>query len=155
MAKQEAWVGIDPGGTTGVCVLDREGNILDTEQLKFDQLIDCFSNLVADYDIKHVVVENFITFGHKAMQQTGSKVPAARVIGAVNVWAKLMKLPVTLQMSSILPIAEKWSRINFKKAGAHKDTHWVAAYLHVFYWMVQHQIIKTQFAKEAENEAKH
>lgn len=87
-----------------------------------------------------VVIEDWRLFGKLAKQQAGSKMEAARVIGAIESWCAKFNVDATLQPSSILPIAEKWS--GMKMTGPHSSSHHISAFNHAWYYLQKNNIIK-------------
>lgn len=126
---------IDPGKDTGWAAF------LDGLPAKFDIIrgLDAFddflSNYVHTYGMPDLVVyESYLLFKHKAVQQSGSKMEASQVIGKIEFWAKMLRIPVVKQPSSILPIAVKWSKL--KMPSDHKNSHHISAYNHGWYYLV-------------------
>lgn len=132
-------LGVDPGDTTGIAVLTLDGQLQWFFQYSEDALLDYLSNL-APAMYKHVAIENYITYKH--VNQSGSKQIAARVIGMVTTWARLNKIPYSLQMAAVLTIAERWSKMIPR--GAHDNTHWIDAYNHAYYWLVTNEYIESR-----------
>lgn len=148
--KEDAYIGIDPGDTTGVAIVDKEGKIHDTDQVAKEDIEAYLMAIPLVYNVKLVVVEEYIVYGHKAQGHRGSKLTASQVIGIVKMWAFYNKIPVVMQMASILPIAEKWSGKSMKGT-AHSSTHWLSAYLHIFYYLHKRGLAKSRLQKEMDN----
>lgn len=149
------YLGIDPGDLTGVALVSDSGSILDFDNYTFDGLTSYLTTLSVTFGQTHVklhriVMENYVVYGHKAQQHTGSKVQAAQVIGVVKYWAKQHNIPVTLQMANILPIAYRQSGIT--PTGAHKYEHWKDAANHVLYYMYQNKLAKTKVERDLERQ---
>lgn len=127
-------LGVDPGKLTGIAVVDYKGNLYEYMNATADEMKKLLANEDFTSDIDHIVMEHFILYGRKAKAQTGSKMPSSKVIGMVELWASMNKIPIKLQMANILPIAMKQGGI--KPKGSHKKNHWIDAYNHVYYWLV-------------------
>lgn len=134
---------IDPGKSSGLALLSTNGDLQWAWNYTEDDLLNYLKNLPTGL-ILHVVMENFITYRHKASKMTGSKQEAAKTIGMVQTWAKLNDLPVTMQMANVIPIAERWSKV--KPIGDHSKTHWTYAYNHGFYWLVTNRYTEARSA---------
>lgn len=133
-------LGLDPGDTTGLVVVDYSGKILEWENIPDDEINKQLIKFAERYNFNKAVAEDYRVYGHKAQAHQGSRVPAIKVLGALSIWAQMNKVHVTLQPANILPIARKWSKANPK--GSHKDLHYMDAYNHVFYWMVRNGLAK-------------
>lgn len=144
------YLGIDPGDLTGVAVVSDSGGIMDFDNLNSDQMME-FLEKVKQYEpIHRIIMENYIVYRQRAQQHTGSKLVAAQVIGIVKFWAKQNNIPITLQMSHILSIAQKQSGLIPR--GAHKVNHWVDAANHVYYYMYQKKLIPTPLERKLASE---
>lgn len=130
---------IDPGHGTGWATISKEGATLATGITRSrDELYEVLKEI--PHTVEVVVMEDYMLFGHKVKQQSGSKLETVRVIGAVDSWAALRGIPVVLQPASILPIAKRWTGIKY--SGAHKDGHHASALLHGYYYMYDKGILK-------------
>lgn len=127
---------IDPGLATGYSVwLDarpgRQGDVRGMS--KFDDWLVEYVGKYGKPDI--IVMEKFELFRWKAEKQSGSNMPASKVIGKVELWAKMHKIPIVMQAPSILPVAQKWSKI--KMPSNHDQSHHIAALNHAVYYLVK------------------
>lgn len=150
--RQKVVMGIDPGDLTGVAIVEHSGASVYIANIPAEDMPD-FLLTNSDYLKKlvtHIVYEDYLLYGHKAKQQTGSKFKAVQVIGQLRMWAKMNNIPMTSQQARILSIAEKWSQITPK--GKHQDTHFVDAFNHAFYWLVKNGLAKTRLEREQERQ---
>jgi hypothetical protein len=135
----------DPGETTGWCYQDKE-NTLDFGQAKglteLIQVCDKFKGVV-----DHVVIEDYKILGQKAMSHSGSRVPTIQMIGYLKAWAitEGLKEP-TLYPARLKPIQQK--QTGMKPIGAHKDNHWVDAYNHGRWYLIQEHGAQTALEKK-------
>lgn len=143
------YLAFDPGGTTGWCKFSDEGYPLDWGQDTFDELIDhCDEWAKEQWDA--IIYEDFVLWGHKAKQQTGSRMPASQAIGIIKTLIRKTGAEAVVQDSSILQRAQQWTQ-KFP-TGAHADTHWIMAYNHGSFYLINKGIRKT--ALEIEQEKK-
>lgn len=151
--KSKVLLCIDPGGTIGICIFDSEYRVVRQEQVVAANFSDYLIQVGHEYEVAHVVVEDYIIHGKKARAHTGSRVPAAQQIGKVELMAKVWGCGMTKQPSNILSIAQKWSGVSM--AGDHSKTHWVSAYLHGYYYLKNKGLIqsKLQIEEEAKRKA--
>ena len=128
----------DPGETTGWSVFNRLGQQSDYGQAKGrDELYKVLETIGP---VPHVVIEDYTLYQHKAIQQSGSKLEAVRVIGAIESWATINKSRITRQPASIKAIAQMWSGV--KPKGAHSKNHHVDAFNHGYYYLQKEGFIK-------------
>lgn len=139
----------DPGETTGWCYQNPDEILGFGQASGLAEVIDVCEQHKGKVD--HVVIEDYVVLGHKAMSHSGSRVPAIQVIGYLKAWAIQQKLKVTLYNARIKPIQQKQTQM--KPIGAHKDNHWVDAYNHGRWYLIQNKLAKT--ALELEWEKKH
>jgi len=132
-------VGIDPGNTTGWAAVDsKDGTIKELRHIPFDEI----SKFLATYDwsqVNRVILEDFRLFPNKAKEQSGSDFQVVQVIGMVKQVLSDKNIPLIMQMSSILPIAERQAGIRIPKK--HSESHKIVALLHTRFWMIGHNLI--------------
>lgn len=132
-------LGVDPGNMIGIAITElRSTNILELDQVKFDDFMGWLTSLDTE-GIKYVIVEDFRLFKNKAKEQTGSDFQSVQCIGMVKFWARQHNIPMILQMSSILPIAERQAGLKMPKD--HSESHKIAALLHIRFWQIQKGLI--------------
>jgi hypothetical protein len=131
--------GFDPGNTTGIALVDGE-EILEMLMLPFD---DCLE-WILQYDwsnVSTIVCEDFRLFRNKAQKQVGSDFQSVQIIGALKIISKKYEIPLIMQMSSILSIAER--QVGLKMPTNHDQSHDVSALLHVRYYQIRQGIYKS------------
>lgn len=101
-------LGVDPGGTTGLCLAEYLGRIdiqpLISMNLRWDNWTEELINLLLEWKPRVTVCENFIVYQNKSDDLRGSDVPSAQVIGALKGWMAhpltRYSVSLTLQMAS-------------------------------------------------------
>jgi hypothetical protein len=88
----------------------------------------------------HVIMEDWIT--KQNAQLGGDRLEVVRVIGAVEFYAYLRNIPITLQPNTVKGIAYRWAGLT--KAGSKKDSHERDAYCHGVYYLQRQGIRKPQ-----------
>ena len=137
--NQSSWLlAFDPGESSGWATYSATGEFINAGICRSRE--EVYALLKEVGPVAKVVIEDYRLFSHKAVQQSGSQLETVRVIGAVESWAALNNISVTLQPASIKSIAEKWSGL--KPKGAHKNTHHIDAMLHGHYYLQRTGIIK-------------
>jgi len=100
-------VAVDPGGTTGLCLVNESGEILDSAEIK--PLADVMKWL-RESSPDHLVVEDF--FGG-VMRNYKDPV---MVIGIAHLFSQETNTPITMQSPAILP---KWTKKVASVPGRH------------------------------------
>ena len=123
----------DPGNTTG-WVYQNPQKMIDYGQVP--DLVGVI-NVCEEHKgiVDQLVIEDYVILGAKAMSHTGSRVPAIQVIGYLKAWAIQNKVPVKLYPARMKPIQQK--RTGKVPKGAHSKNHWVDAYNHGRYWLIE------------------
>lgn len=138
----------DPGETTGWVYQD-ENKMIDFGQAK--GLANLIS-VVEEYrgEIDQFVIEDYIILQGKAMSHSGSRVPSIQVIGYLKAFAIQQGIPVKMYPARMKPMQQKRTQ-KFPK-GAHSKNHWVDAYNHGRYWLIEQGLAKSalQILKEKE-----
>lgn len=132
--------GFDPGLATGYSIWRdaRPAEHGDVRGMaKFDDFLVDFVEKFGKPDV--IVVEKFTLFRWKAVQQSGSDMPASKVIGKIELWARMHKIPIVYQPANILPIAVKWSQIPLP--ANHDKSHHISALNHVVYYLVKNKMM--------------
>lgn len=143
-------VGVDPGNTSGIAIVDGE-EIVDMLQLKFDECL----NWIMEHDwsdTKTIVCEDFRLFRNKAQKQVGSDFQTVQIIGALRLICKQQNIPLVMQMSNILSIAER--QVGIKMPSKHEEGHEISALLHVRFYQIRHGLFKSAGQRKAERLAK-
>lgn len=143
------YLAFDPGKTTGWARFSDEGEAVGYGQLNLDELIEYTNSVLAeDETIQAVIVEDWLLFKKKAAQQVGSRMEASQAIGILKKLATDAGAKFVLQPSNIKSIAEKWTQI--KPVGSHANSHWVDAFNHGAFYLINAGIRKTQLEREHE-----
>jgi hypothetical protein len=146
------YLAFDPGKTTGWARFKDDGSADGYGQVSINELIGlCEQWKVEDLEgdsIIAIIVEDFVLFKHKAVQQTGSKMEASQAIGILRALASATGAKFVLQPSNIKSTAEKFTQL--KPPSNHKNSHWVDAFNHGAYYLINAGIRKTQL--EMDNE---
>lgn len=127
-------LGIDPGGMNGLAWFSSSSGYQLTGFTQVS-LNDFPLWLDAHEPIPDVVVyEDYRLFKGKALQQSGSDMPASQAIGMIKAYCSVRGIKVIKQPSNILPQAALMSQLPMP--ADHSKSHWISAYNHAFYWMV-------------------
>lgn len=135
---------IDPGKDNGYALWEDDGELVTFGQLTIDEMDDFL--LSFDRPVSAVIVEDYRLFKKRAIQQSGSNMPASQVIGKAEMFAAMKGAKFIKQRADVLPIAQKLSQK--KLPTDHSISHQFSAYNHGFYWMVQQGIVKPAIATE-------
>ncbi len=141
-------IGIDPGLMNGIATFYGDGRPKGLGQLTLDEMVEWADSYEPEVSV--LVVEDFVTFKKRALQQAGSRQHASQVIGLMKGFAKRKKAHLVLQPASILDTAVKWSQV--KMPSDHSISHQISAYNHAYYWMVNAGVIETKLVKEISGE---
>lgn len=133
---------IDPGETTGWCVMDEKADVKDFGNAP-GALVGIMEVLEKVSDIDHIVMEDYVILRGKAMSHSGSRVVPVQIIGMVKAWAIRKKIPVTLYAARLKNVQQKHSQVF--PIGAHKHNHWVDAFNHG--WWYCYKELKTVVSK--------
>ena len=125
----------------GVCWWDGDDyRFAGYDQVKLNDLPVWLNSLDPTPDI--IVYENFKLWKHRALQQSGSDLPAAQAIGMIKSYAMIHDITLVDQSPQILGSAAKMS--GMKMPTDHSLSHWISAYNHSFWWLVKHGHKKVQ-----------
>lgn len=86
-----------------------------------------------------VIVEDFRLWKWKAQKQSGSNMPASKVIGKIELWARMHKIPVVMQKPQDKDMGAKWSGIPIPKN--HDKSHHIVAYNHAVFYLVMNNML--------------
>lgn len=143
------YLAYDPGKTTGWARFSDEGEAVSYGQVSLDELMDHLDEMAAVGEpIQAVIVEDWLLFKRKATQQVGSRMEASQAIGILKKFAKDNDANFVLQPSNVKSIAQKWTQL--KPVGSHANSHWVDAFNHGAFYLINAGIRKTQLEREHE-----
>ena len=102
-----------------------------------------------------IVCEDYINFGFKKSAQAWNRNETSQLIGAIRAYGRRHNINVVLQMSNILPMAEKHFQVKMPKN--HDDSHKISAYLHGAEFLLREGLKPSQLERElyASGEATH
>lgn len=138
------YLAFDPGLSTGWArfaddgELERKGTCVGIEEL--------LTFLEAEPKPTAIICEEFKLFKQRAIQQSGSDMIAPQVIGMIKVFQKRWGCPMIMQPANIKPIAQLWSGL--VPVGAHKNSHWIDAVNHGWYYLQKNGILKSRIITE-------
>lgn len=149
MTEPEYTLAFDPGHTTGWAAFRHsDGATLNTGDVTFDNLMD-FLAKYKDVNVTRVIIEEYVLYQKKALQQSGSRMITSQAIGMIKAWAQMKGgIEVIEQRSDIKAAAKKWSQIAYPKS--HKDTHKADAWLHGYYYYKNAGVLKSALQLEVE-----
>lgn len=142
----------DPGDTTGWVYQDPQ-KMIDYGQAKsLVEVIKVVDEYIKETD--YIVIEDYVILGKKAMSHTGSRIPAIQIIGYLKAAALINKIPVKMYNARMKSIQQK--RTQKFPVGAHSKNHWVDAYNHGRYFLIEQGLAKSalEILKEKERNAK-
>lgn len=143
------YVAIDPGKNIGLATFKPSGEDLNKKTVDEDKFFFFLKMLIGATKEEE---KNFVTFimedyklrQDKALNQVGSDIPAARIIGAVQFADSILEKQskIVLQPPSVLYTALKWAgykRYTSRNSHAPDD---VAAYSHGLFYLIKQNIRK-------------
>ena len=133
-------LGIDPGGMNGLAWYDESYQLEGFTQVKLADLPSWLEAL--DPKPTVIVYENFKLWKHRALQQSGSDLPAAQAIGIIKSYASRHGIELVNQSPQILGSAEKMCQM--KMPADHSQSHWVSAHLHAQWYLVKNGYIQVE-----------
>ena len=140
--KPPAYLAIDPGDTSGWATFDEDGNLIGLGQVKESDFVKEFTDLLTS-SLKHVIIEDYVLFQHRAMAQTnsrGRKLKTPKMVGKLEMLAELRGVPYTKQESSRYPIGAMWG--GFEIPSNHAISHQYVAAAHGVFWLQSNGIRK-------------
>lgn len=139
-------IAIDPGGTTGIAIAEhssgRDFQLIQSLEYAWNDRFKIFNLIYANRSrIKALVIETYRLFENPETlkSQIGSEIPSARVIGIIELSAKVCKLdciyfqdPGRRLEVSLLPEHKKLIGHSMKYSSKRSE-HCLSAYLHLRY----------------------
>lgn len=135
---------IDPGGMCGIAWWGEDYQLISYAQVSLLDLPNWLDTF--EPKPKLILFENFKLWRHRALQQSGSDLPASQTIGMIKSYAILNKIPIVDQSPQVLKQAELMFQT--KMPSDHSQSHWVSAYLHGQYWLVKQGFRQVELALE-------
>lgn len=145
------YLAFDPGEMTGWAIWNQDGDFIYMGQIAWEDIPFWWAENIK-VPVLEVIIEEYVLFGKRAKQQTGSRMKASQVIGMIKAMTSRTDATVIEQRSSIKTIAVKMSQIQMPSN--HSESHQFDAFLHGYYRLVQKGVIKTQLELEKEAERK-
>ena len=141
------YLAYDPGKTTGWARFSDAGEAVSYGQVDLDELMEHLDEMAFEREeIKAVIVEDWLLFKKKAVQQVGSRMEASQAIGILKKFAKDNNAEFILQPSNVKSIAQKWTQL--KPVGSHANSHWVDAFNHGAYYLINAGIRQTELERQ-------
>jgi len=137
-------IGVDPGKVTGIAIFNGDGTLDTFGQLSIEEVIELTDGYLKNVSV--IVVEDFILFKKRALQQAGSRLHASQVIGMMKVFARQKNARLVMQ-----PAERKNDGANLSQKfppSDHSQSHQVDAYNHAFFWMHQAGIVRSALEVE-------
>lgn len=128
---------VDPGDNVGYALWDG-GTCYENAVVRRPVFMDMLARGYFE-GVDKVVAENFRLFRGRAQRQTGSKMPASIVLGALELWCRMHGIWLTTQEPGILPIASKHANRPLPAGHCPDD---LSAYLHGFEYLVTNDVLK-------------
>ena len=135
---------IDPGGMNGLAWYNDDYTLEGFTQVKLADLPSWLEDHSPAPDL--IVYENFKLWKHRALQQSGSDLPAAQGIGIIKSYASRHKIQTVNQSPQILTSAEKMCQM--KMPSDHSQSHWVSAHLHAQWYFIKNGLKLVEMALE-------
>lgn len=138
------YISVDPGKTTGVAAFDSNGKELNRAAYSIKYFKMFLQGVVAGNTPVTFIVEDFNLRADKALEQTGSEMPAPRIIGMVEFAVSMLgeESKMVMCQSTNLKTALKWA--GFPEL-ANKPRNWhcpdeLSAYAHGVMYLIQQNI---------------
>ena len=129
----------DPGTATGWATFDEEGQVISKGICRGHEELMEFLMSIPDNELPKVVIyEDYTLFQSKAMQQSGSDMPASQAIGIIKMFGKRCRAEMIKQAANILGIAQKLAGVSLPKN--HDHSHDISAYVHGVYYLIKNNI---------------
>jgi hypothetical protein len=138
VSEEATYLAIDPGKQTGYAWFKDDGNVDFTGKVKeYDAAFDWLKSI--DFSkLKAVIVEDFRLYSWKSQEQSWSRLETVKLIGAIEVFAKLGGAPVVLQGANIKSIGYMYAGLKVPKN--HDMSHETDAFVHGVYYLQRNGI---------------
>lgn len=141
--KVPYYLAIDPGGSTGWATFTEDGHAITLGTCRTREQV---YELLRKVNPQHLIVEDWIT--KQNAQLGGDKLEVIRVIGALEFYAYIKRIPIVEQPNTIKGIGYKWAGL--KQGGPKRDSHERDAYVHGVYFLQRKGIRKPQQGRASE-----
>lgn len=131
------YLALDPGGSTGWCTFDTNGDLITMGTCKTRQQI---YDLLKRIKPSTIIMEDWISRDKTPFG--GDRMETIRVIGAIEFYCHIRQIPLHEQPNTIKPIGYMWAGI--PKAKAKSDSHERDAYIHGVFFLQKAGIRKPQ-----------
>ena len=121
---------VDPGENVGYALWDGT-ECYENATVKRNRFMQMLTDGYFD-GVHRVVAEDFTLFRGRAQKQTGSKMPASLVLGALELWCRQQGIWLHKQHSGILSVASKHANRPLPAGHCPDD---LSAYLHGYYYL--------------------
>lgn len=127
------YLSIDPGKHNGVSGYDDRFYLQFMYTVNYKNMTDFLTQFSR---IKVCVVEDFLLYPNKALEQRYSRMETSQVIGGINTWAKLEDVKVITQLAAIKETGYKWLGQK-PPSKSNPRNHELDAHCHFTYWAVR------------------
>lgn len=141
-------IAVDPGANIGVATFTLKGEDYNKGVFSEENFLNFMASLLVAADQKpdiifKFIVEPFTLRQDLAIEQTGSNMPASRIIGAIQMVDRILgdKSEIHYSPASNLKSALKWSGMNKYLSYRHVPDE-IAAYAHGVMWLIQNDYRK-------------
>lgn len=150
MGMSESYLGLDPGPDTGWASANESGQLISYGQILLEDLPDFLEGMV---HIHTAVCEDYIVRSQYRKAHYNKPVKTSEAIGIIRSWATRHKITLIMQAPDKLQMGARMTGMSVPGGKAHKETHWIAGWNHLQYWMIKQGIAKSLL--EWEYESKH
>lgn len=144
--RYQVYIGIDPGGTTGIALvsfkpeLTAHPQLIETIELPYLEVIDFLQFKQYTLPLDGIICEEYKLFKHKAVQQSGSKMEAAKVCGMLEYISFTKGISLSYQSPQIKTLGESIAKAiesTTTKTNWHGKYHARDAWWHVLAYLVR------------------
>lgn len=143
-----SYLSFDPGKTTGWCTWDENGDVLSSGQAGLEELIVLCREWEKE-KLVAIICEEFRLFKQKAVGQAGSTMETSQAIGIIKTLKSATGCELVMQKPNIKTVAQKWTQL--KPVGDHSQSHWVDAFNHGAFYLINKGLRKTYLEQEMES----
>lgn len=145
--EKVAYIALDPGETTGFALFADDGELIKYGQFTQKDQADWLKKHVTP-KLKLIIVEDYKNYAWKR-QKNWSRNQTSKNIGAVEMIANIVGIPIHLQMANAKGIGFKWAHLNEKVCMAnHSQSHQYVAVAHGVYYLQLNGIRKPQVPED-------